>query len=67
MTRVIMPGETMVCVDIMIANDREEEGNEDFCVQLSSSDTSVNFGNEACHICVTIMDPENPGEIHINP
>ena len=64
MIRVIMPGETMVCVNIMIANDREEEGNEDFCVQLSSSDTSVNFGNETCHICVTIMDPETEGNNH---
>ena len=52
-----MPGQNMVCVDIEITNDQVEEGDEEFCVQLSSDNMDVNFGDDACHVCVTIMDP----------
>ena len=57
LTEVIQPGQTEVCVDIIIENDRVEEGDEEFCVQLSSDNNDIDFGSEPCHICVTIMDP----------
>ena len=60
MTGVIQPGQT-VCVDIIIENDGVEEGDEEFCVQLSSDNNDIDFGSEPCHICVTIMDPEERG------
>ena len=60
---VIMPGDTSVCVNIMITNDQKEEGNETFCVQLSSTDANVQFGTDPCHICVTIFDPPRRGKI----
>ena len=60
-TEVIQPGQTEVCVDIIIQNDRVEEGDEEFCVQLSSTNNDIDFGSEPCHICVTIMDPTEGG------
>ena len=61
MTGVIQPGQTQVCVDIIIENDRVEEGDEEFCVQLSSDNNDIDFGSEPCHICVTVMDPIETG------
>ena len=61
LTEVIQPGQTQVCVDIIIENDGVEEGDEEFCVQLSSDNNDIDFGSEPCHICVTIMDPEERG------
>ena len=55
---VIMPGDTSVCVNIQVNNDQRDELNEQFCVQLSSTDANVQFGTDPCHICVTIMDPQ---------
>ena len=60
-TEVIQPGQTEVCVDIIIENDRVEEGDEEFCVQLSSDNNDIDFGSEPCDICVTIMDPLERG------
>ena len=60
-TRVMQPGETEVCVDIIIENDRVEEGDEEFCVQLSSDNNDIDFGSEPCHICITLMDPLEKG------
>ena len=57
LTEVIQPGQTEVCMDIIIENDRVEEGDEEFCVQLSSDNNDIDFGSEPCHICVTIRDP----------
>ena len=57
-----MPGQNMVCVDIEITNDQVQEGDEEFCVQLSSDNTDVDFGNDDCHICVTVKDPELEGK-----
>ena len=56
MTEVIQPGQTEVCVDIIIENDEVEEGDEEFCIHLSSDNNDIDFGSEPCHICVTIMD-----------
>ena len=61
-TEVIQPGQTEVCVDIIIKNDRVEERDEEFCVQLSSENKDIDFGREPCHICVTISDPEEEGQ-----
>ena len=58
---VIMPGDTSVCVNIQVNNDQRDELNEQFCVQLSSTDANVQFGTDPCHICVTIMDPQIEG------
>ena len=60
-TEVIQPGQTEVCGDIIVINDRVEEGDEEFCVQLSSDNNDIDFGNESCHICVTIKDPQERG------
>ncbi len=61
-TAQIVPGSTQsVCVEIDVANDRVDEANEEFCVQLTSDNPAVNFGNDSCHICVTIVDPETEG------
>ena len=59
-TEVIQHGQTEVCVDIIIENDRVE-GDEEFCVQLSSDNNDIDFGSEPCDICVTIMDPLERG------
>ena len=61
LTEVIQPGQTEVCVDIIIENDRVVEGDEEFCVHLSSDNNDIDFGKEPCHICVTIMDPLERG------
>ena len=61
-TEVIQPGQTEVCVDIIIKNDRVEEGDEEFCVQLSSDNNDIDFGSEPCHISVSISDPEKKGQ-----
>ena len=60
-TEVIQPGQTEVCGDISVINDRVEEEDEEFCVQLSSDNKDIDFGNESCHICVIIKDPQERG------
>ena len=61
-----MPGSDEVCVEIPIENDQVEEGNEMFCIQLSSDNNDIDFGSNACDICVTIMDPELARKFSIN-
>ena len=61
-TAQIVPGSTQpVCVEIDVTNDQVDEPDEDFCVQLTSDNPDVDFGSDACHICVTIKDPVNEG------
>ena len=56
-TATIRPGNTEACVDIGITIDTRDENDEEFCVNLSSSDNTITFVEPmACTITVTIKD-----------
>lgn len=55
LTVVVMPGQNETCVNIPVVNDQMIESDEDFAVELTSDDNSVQFDSD---IIVTIMDPE---------
>lgn len=60
---VVMPGDTEACVLIPVENDQIVEGDENFVVELTSDDDSVQFDSD---IIITIMDPERESIVQNN-
>lgn len=56
-TAILLTGESEVCINISIISDVLVEGNEQFCVEVSSSLPDKIFGDpEKCDTCVEIVD-----------
>lgn len=53
-------GETEVCVNISIVDDGTPEGDEEFCVEVTSPVPQVSGDPNGCDVCVTITDPPTP-------
>ena len=67
-TVILRAGETVVCIDIAIVVDGIPEGDEEFCVEISSDFRGFEFGDgnaSTCDLCVTITDPPVEGEYYI--
>ena len=67
-TVILRAGETVVCTDIAIVVDGIPEGDEEFCVDISSDFRGFQFGDgnaNTCDVCVTITDPPDEGEYYI--
>ena len=64
---ILRAGETEVCIYIAIVVDGIPEGDEQFCVDVSSDFRGFQFGDgnpSTCDLCVTITDPPDEGEYY---
>ena len=56
----LLAGQTRVCTTIDIVNDGIREGDEEFCVEVTTSLPRVTGDPDGCDVCVTITDPPLP-------